>query len=169
MQSTWDYSQKKGRMNYLPFLFLNNTTGFFLPKLKKTQGGKNSPNSITQDNFSQKTQQTGSIFRWLKKLNKAVLILRHWNLIFTIKTNTKLLNCAKRKKFFGFHWIFPYFPQYFTISARSVWKNSRFFFEKLKDFCKNSRILVKKLNELVVGRYTSLPKKVVNKKAWCNC
>ena len=29
---------------------------------KKTQGGKNSPNSITQDNFSQKTQRTGSIF-----------------------------------------------------------------------------------------------------------
>ena len=123
-----------------------------MTKIEKTQGGKNSPNSITQDNFSQKTQRTGSIFRWLKKLNKAVLILRHWNLIFTIKTNTKLLNCAKRKKFFGFHWIFPYFPQYFTISARSVRKNSRF-------FLKNSRILVKKLNEPVVGRYTSLPKK----------
>ena len=58
----------------------------------------------------------------------------------------------KRKKFFGFLWIFPYFPQYFTISARSVRKNSRFFW-------KNSRILVKKLNESVVSRYTSLPKK----------
>ena len=72
--------------------------------------------------------------------------------MFTIKTNTKLLNCAKRKNFFCFLWIFPYFSQYFTISVRSVRKNSRF-------FLKNSMILVTKLNEPVVGCYTSLPKK----------
>ena len=40
---------------------------FFLTKIEKTQGGKNSPNSITQDNFSQKTQRTGSIFQVAQK------------------------------------------------------------------------------------------------------
>ena len=78
--------------------------------------------------------------------------------MFTLKTNTKLQECAKRKKIFGFLWIFPYFPQYFTISSRSV-KKLKICFEELKDFSKNSRNLVKKLNKPVVGRYTSLPKK----------
>ena len=45
----------------------HNRTGFFLTKIEKTQGGKNSPNSITQDNFSQKTQRTGSIFQVAQK------------------------------------------------------------------------------------------------------
>ena len=35
---------------------LDLSTGFFLTKIEKTQGGKNSPNSITQDNYGQKTQ-----------------------------------------------------------------------------------------------------------------
>ena len=49
-------------------------TGFFFTKIKKTQGGKNSPNSITQDNFSQKTQQTGSIFQVSQTLNENLLL-----------------------------------------------------------------------------------------------
>ena len=47
---------------------------FFLTDIEKTQGKNNSPNSITQGNFPWKTQQTGSIFDWPKKLNKPVLI-----------------------------------------------------------------------------------------------
>ena len=46
----------------------------FLTDIEKTQGKNNSPNSITQGNFPSKTQRTGSIFDWTKKLNEPVLI-----------------------------------------------------------------------------------------------
>ena len=43
---------------------------FFLTKIEKTQGGKNSPNLITQDNFSQKTQLNGSIVAVAQKTQR---------------------------------------------------------------------------------------------------
>jgi len=53
---------------------LDHKTGFFFTKIEKTQGGKNSPNSITQDNFGQKLNEPVAFFRWLKNLNKPVPI-----------------------------------------------------------------------------------------------
>ena len=46
----------------------------FFTDIEKTQGKNNSPNSITQGKIPPKTQRTGSIFDWTKKLNEPVLI-----------------------------------------------------------------------------------------------
>ena len=43
---------------------------FFLTTFVKTQGNNDSPKSITQGNFCQKTQRTGSIFSTATKNSK---------------------------------------------------------------------------------------------------
>ena len=97
--------------------------------MTKIEKLNNSPNSITQDNFSYKTQWTGSIFP-LKQTQKC-----------------KIAQSARKPE------VFSGFSLNFFNILLCLWeKNSR-------NFTKTQGFLMKKLSKPVVGCYTLIPKK----------
>ena len=91
--------------------------------------------------FPLKTQQTGSIFDWPEKQQTStdLSIRKSYNIAWFTR---KIVVCF---------WIFLITSEY----LQGFWEKIQEYFEKLKEFGKNSRILAKKnLNEPVAGRYT---------------
>ena len=77
---------------------------------KKTQGGKNSPNSIiSKDILLSKTQRIGTIFQVAKKINE-------------LNCDQRAIICRRRKKQCDFLLVFP---QFFPMSAQFIRKKPK--------------------------------------------